>query len=436
MRCHAALSLAVVLWLTAESQAGLHYSGETVAELASQWRGFLLDQRILRQIAVAPKAGIAASPWREAYQKAADQLEEKAKKEKLPADELADLGALHVRLGNSAKAVELLRTAQREHPQHFRIAANLGTAWQLQGNLEQAALSLEEAVRLAPGKWQKAEELHLKLVRQRLREPKDSQGLDDLFGIKYVADGGKYEAGRLAAAEAKKLPANAVALMQQLALWLPADGRLLWQLGELASVHGDIQTAAAILDGCATEFSMSHAELRQHRQVLRPVADTLAANPASAKTIHEGHSLPFKPRSRRPLVSKFKTDDLPPINASGVNAIPWALLSETQVDRQFKPTFPDYLKELDGKQVSLTGFMQPIGDNLEISSFMLIEYPVGCWYCEVPEITGIVLVEMPAGKTATVTRGLVKVTGTLTLNATDPERFIFTVGKAMVGGAD
>jgi hypothetical protein len=120
----------------------------------------------------------------------------------------------------------------------------------------------------------------------------------------------------------------------------------------------------------------------------------------------------------------------------GVNAMPWALLTETQVDRQFRPTFPDYLKALDGKQVSLTGFMQPIGDGLEVSSFMLVEYPVGCWYCEVPEITGIVLVELPAGKAAPVTRSLVKATGTLTLNATDPERFIFSIGKAIVGGVD
>ena len=54
--------------------------------------------------------------------------------------------------------------------------------------------------------------------------------LDDLFGIRYVGEDGSYQPGKLAAAEAKKLPANAAALVQQLALWLPADGRLLWQL--------------------------------------------------------------------------------------------------------------------------------------------------------------------------------------------------------------
>ena len=30
---------------------------------------------------------------------------------------------------------------------------------------------------------------------------------------------------------------------------------------------------------------------------------------------------------------------------------------------------------------------------------MLIEYPVGCWYCEMPDVTAIVLVDLPEGKT-------------------------------------
>src|SRR5262249_11089349 len=151
---------------------------------------------------------------------------------KLTGDELADLGALEVRLGEPAKAVELLRAAQKEYPLHFRIAANLGTAWQLQGELEQAATCLQQAIRLAPGKLQRAEEYQLKLVRFRQRTQRDSQVLDDLFGVRFVGESGKYEPGKLGAVERKKLPSDAAAVAQQLALWLPADGRLLWQLAE------------------------------------------------------------------------------------------------------------------------------------------------------------------------------------------------------------
>jgi hypothetical protein len=119
-----------------------------------------------------------------------------------------------------------------------------------------------------------------------------------------------------------------------------------------------------------------------------------------------------------------------------VNALPWQVLADTVLDRQFRPTFPKYLKELEGKHVTLTGFMQPLVEELELSSFLVIENPVGCWYCEMPEISGMIFVELPESKTAAFTRGQVRVTGRLTLNATDPEQFLFTLRDARVADLD
>jgi hypothetical protein len=434
----AAAALVLLAW-SAPAPAGLYYSGEQIAELPSQWRGFLVDQRALRNIAVKPTAKTAPSPLRIRYEEAIANLEKVGRQRKLTADEEADLGALYLRHGDLGKAVELLRSAQREYPSHFRIVANLGTAWQLQGELGQAEACLQQAVRLAPGKLQKAEECQLKLVRLRQRQ-KDAQELDDLFGLHYEGEKDRYEPGRLAEAQRKKLPSDAVALVQQLALWLPADGRLLWQLAELANVHGDVKTAAAIMDGCVTEFGLHAPELRRHRQLLRAAADELARNAAptgaSPRTAHEGHAGVMRPRSKRPLLSQLHVDNLPPISATGVNPLPWAVLAETTVDRSYRPTFAKYLHELDGKQITLSGYMQPLGEDLELATFMLIEYPVGCWFCEMPEITGIVLVELAAGKTASYTRSPVKVVGQLSLNGDDPENFLYTVRKAKVSEAD
>jgi tetratricopeptide (TPR) repeat protein len=424
-RLRGAVALLSLLLLTAGARGGLYYSGETVAELPSQWRGFLLDQRLLRQIAVKPPATTTASPARVRYEQAAAQLEKAGGQRKLTPDELADLGALYIRLGETGRALAVLRGAQREHPHHFRIVANLGTAWQVQGDLDQATAALQQAVRLAPGKYLKAEEYQLKLVRLRQRQPREAQDLDDLFGVRYVGEAGRYEPGKLADAERKKLPAEATAYVQQLALWLPADGRLLWQLAELAGAHGDVKTQAAILDGCVTEFGMHHPELRRHRQLARAAAE-------AAKPEHEIHAAVLRPRSKRPLLGQFDAATLPPVSATTVNALPWSVLAETTLDRQFRPTFAKYLKELDGKRVSLTGYIQPFGDSLELSSFMLIEYPVGCWFCEMPEVAGIVLVELPKDKTIEYTRGAVTVTGRLALNATDPENFLYSITDAKV----
>src|SRR5439155_19024033 len=119
-----------------------------------------------------------------------------------------------------------------------------------------------------------------------------------------------------------------------------------------------------------------------------------------------------------------------------VNALPWPLLAETALDRKHRPTFPKYLKELDGKRVTVQGFMQPLRDDPDVAAFMFIEYPVGCWYCEMPELTGIVYVELPAGKSTAYTRGIVRVTGRLTLNPTDPEDFLYTLRQAKVAQVD
>jgi tetratricopeptide (TPR) repeat protein len=433
---HFVAALTVCLFGLSPLRAGLYYSSESFAELPSQWRGFLLDQRQLRTIAVRPANGRPAGPIRKHYEGEAERLSNLARQRKLTGDEAADLGALMVRLGEPSRAVEVLRAAQNDNPKHFHLAANLGTAWQVQGDLTQAAAALEQALRLAPRSLRSAEQLHLKLVRLRNRSAADAPALDDLFGVQYVGPSGEFEAGRLAEAQRKRLPPDAIALVQQLALWLPADGLLLWQLAELAGANGDFATAAAMLDGCVTEFGLRAADLQKHRRAFRAAAEERARASSDSKTLHEGHAGLFKPCSLRPLLHQVDQAALPPIDPRGINNLPWSVVTETTLDRQYRPTFPRYLKELDGKQVALRGYMQPLGEDSDLTAFLLIEYPVGCWYCEQPDMTAIVLVEMPDGKSFNFTRGEIRVRGKLTLNATDPENFLYTVREAKVESMD
>jgi hypothetical protein len=404
----------------------LHYSGEQYAELPSRLRGFLIDHRALRAAAVERPGDLPLSPLRDDYLAAAARLEKLARTRALTADEAADLGAVHVRLGKPDKALAVLVPAARKNPDHFRLAANLGTAFQVSGDLDRAAEHLAEAVRLAPEKFKAVEQYHLKLVRLRLKEGRAAvTAVDDLFGVKF--DGGP---GAMSDAERKKLPDDAVAVVQQLALWLPADGRLLWQLGELANAHSDVRTAAAILDGCVTEFALAAPELRKRRPLFRAAADELAKKPD-----HEQHKITLKTRSARPLVKAFDESTLPPVRADRANPLPWPVLGATTAEKG-RPVFLKYLEQLDGKTVTLTGFMQPVRDEPAVTVFLLLEYPVGCWFCETPEATGLVSVEMKAGKAADFKRGLVKVTGTLRLNRADLEGYLFTVTDARVGEAD
>jgi hypothetical protein len=430
LRCAARLQvLLALLFVPSTAQAGLYYSGEQYAELPSRLRGFLIDHRALRATGVERPRDLPVSPLRDNYLAAANRFEQLAKMRALTPDEAADLGAVYVRLGKTDKALGVLLPAARKNSEHFRLAANLGTAFQVAGDLERAAEYLTESIRLAPEKLKLFEEYHLKLVRLRLKEGRAANtftAVDDLFGVKYTG-----APGVMPDEVAKQLAPDAVAIVQQLALWLPADGRLLWQLGELANVHGEVRTAAAILDGCVTEFALGAADLRKRRQLLRAAADELAKKPD-----HEQHKVTLKVKSPRPLVKAFDESTLPMVRDDRANPLPWPVLGATATDSKGRPIFLKYLEQLDGKTVTLTGFMQPVRDELAVTGFLLLEYPVGCWFCESPEVTGLVSIELKPGSSADLKKNLVKVTGTLTLNRSDPEAYLFAVTEAHVGAVD
>jgi tetratricopeptide (TPR) repeat protein len=415
------LAALAVLTSVAPAPAGLYSSLEPTNPLPAKWRGFLPDHRTLRMVAADPAANVALPPsaLREAYADLALTLDTASKGRRLTATEAADLGAAFVRLGQAERAVGVLRTARRNDPDDFRLAANLGTARQLAGDLAGAVEALTEAVRLAPETHKKAERAHLDLVKRRLKDGKVTpDSWDDLFGS--AAD---YDRG--------KVPADAAAVVQQLCLWLPADGRLLWQLAEIAKATGDVRTAANILDGCVAEFGMASPNLRARRAKYRAEADALAK--AVDHTAHAG-TLAFA--SARPLGSTFDASKLPAVKADRANALAWPALGETTVGKGFTPKFLKYVESLDGLRVTLVGYPAPSGD-ADDGAFLLTEYPIGCWFCETPDATGIVRVRLEGDGDATgIPKGVIKLTGTFRLNRTDPERFLFHLEGARRGVTD
>jgi hypothetical protein len=390
------------------AHAGLYLSIETVNPLPAKWSGFLTDHRRLRTLAnpnldTSRSASLIASTYADALLK----LDAKAEKDPV---ELADLGALHLRRGYVEKALGVLRAAHTAHPRNFHIAANLGTAWQMAGDLAQAEAALADAVRLAPPEHRANEEAHRALVQARLKEkPGELDAMEPVPARPTAAD---------------------IAQAQLLALWLPQDGRLLWRLGELAKAAGDDRAAAGILDGCVTELGMKSVTLRKRRQAWRAAVEALELKEEHAK------ASPIAFKSSRALARLLDESKLPKITADGVNALPWAALGETTIARPFKVQALDYVVKLDGKRVSLTGFMRPLEASKagDVSAFILTEYAVGCWFCENPEPNGIIAVELKDAVEST--RNAVRVEGVFELNRSDPEAYLFRLKEAKVSVAD
>lgn len=430
---------AVLIGVEESAWAGLYYTGEQYAPLPAQWSGFLDDWRMLRNLSQVP-AGLSGAVWqqpagapRQRYQEHAERLEKLRSERGLTADEAADLGGLYLRLGEPRRALSVLRPAYQEHPRHFAIVANLGTAWQRCGNLEQAVVFLEQAVQLAPQQWQRYEQFHLRLVQQRLRRGGDRElQLDDFFGVRYEEADGSYPPIRSAPELRQRLPEDALAIVQQLLLWLPDDAALAWHFAELAVLYGELRVANQIFDLLVTAWNVHSPVVRAHRKAIRQVEAGLPSKPSG----HTAHK-PIAFRSRRALLPRRPdSEPLPPVLENGVNLVRWDWLSDTGMDEQFRPTFPQHLRRLDGKLVMLTGFMQPLTDELEHRAFMLLEYPVSCWYCEMPPPNGIVFVELANGKTASWQPGLIKIVGRLRLNDKDPEDFLFHIRQAQLSQPD
>jgi hypothetical protein len=68
----------------------------------------------------------------------------------------------------------------------------------------------------------------------------------DFEPLRFVGDSGKFEVGKIAAAEKAKLPPNAILIVQQLLIWMPDDQRLFWLLGELLNADGNIEGAKTV----------------------------------------------------------------------------------------------------------------------------------------------------------------------------------------------
>jgi tetratricopeptide (TPR) repeat protein len=77
-------------------------------------------------------------------------------------------------LGRSREAVELLQELEKEKPGHYFIAANLGTAYELSGNNEEALRWIQEGIRRNPDSHEGTEWLHVKVLGAKIARQKDS----------------------------------------------------------------------------------------------------------------------------------------------------------------------------------------------------------------------------------------------------------------------
>jgi hypothetical protein len=242
------------------------------------------------------------SALRKKYQERRTELERKLRSGSITVDDQIDLSAYLIRLGQYDAAIDVLTPLAARDRGNYLTLANLITAHQLNGQLDRAFAYLIQVKggrpRELPGVskeqldwYARADSFHWKLVDLRYREslkraPSSSRELitlDDLLGVRFVGASGQYEGGQLAAEQREKLPRDAVAIVQQLLLWLPNDSRLYWLFGELLNAAGDLEHAKTVFDECRdVRRRFDPEELRAHRQIIDEALSARVTSPSNA----------------------------------------------------------------------------------------------------------------------------------------------------------
>ncbi|MER3415488.1 MAG: hypothetical protein C4297_04645 [Gemmataceae bacterium] len=290
------LALAALTAMQAQVVAGLHIPLEPPIVPAANASDFLGQLARLRAYGPPDRITVLVeTAQRKDYLQKVAELKRRGR---LSAKEAASLGGYLIRLrvaqsgySDYQEAIEVLEQARREHGRHYTILANLGTAYQLAGLLDSAARALEEATALAPPDARGMEHWHLRLVRLRQHERirPGLAPLDSLFPVRFTTATGSWIPGQLAPEDRDRLAPDALAIVQQLLLWLPDDGRLHWLYGELANAAGDLRGALEAMNLAVDLFRLSTPELKARRLLLREaiVWRELAQNLGSPSAVQQ-----------------------------------------------------------------------------------------------------------------------------------------------------
>jgi tetratricopeptide (TPR) repeat protein len=244
------------------------------------------------------------SKERKDYEKRIKELQAQVQRGDISPDGLLSLSAYQIvvreRLDPTrgyVQAIDTLRLAEARNPEDFRVPANLATAYFLLGQHERAVYYQEKAIKALAGRcpgWPSAklqwmrrvEGCFLKYLYERLEETRRPPGrtgdelaplTNALFpGVRFVGPDGGYPLGQLAPAQEARLPADAVAVVEQLLLWLPHDPDLKidWLLAELLNARGDVIDAATLLDDLIFNRRFSAREAQRHRRILIEAKET------------------------------------------------------------------------------------------------------------------------------------------------------------------
>jgi tetratricopeptide (TPR) repeat protein len=184
----------------------------------------------------------------------------------------SDYAVALVHRGESRKAVGILESVEKEHPGEYIVAANLGTAYELCGDLEKAHHWIDEGIRRNPKSHDGSEWLHLKILEARQALAKDPEWIKS-HGVLEL-DLGTGQRPQKPAAWPKDsgdaegvIQALTYQLSERLAFVPPPDalvGGMIADLADLLAIYRSVDHAIPVYE-LALEYKPVRAELTASR---------------------------------------------------------------------------------------------------------------------------------------------------------------------------
>lgn len=187
---------------------------------------------------------------------------------------LSDYGAVLIYLGRLEEAVDLYRKIEREHPNLYATAANIGTAFELLGQIDSAHHYIRKAIAINPHSHNGSEWIHLKILdaKRKLAADPDYLQNNSILGIDFGNGNKPVEPKHLSLADLEDQ--IRFQLKERMVFVKAPDlivGQLLFDLGNSCALTRDVQ--AALECYALAEAYGYHSDLLSKRiSTLKPLA--------------------------------------------------------------------------------------------------------------------------------------------------------------------
>lgn len=201
----------------------------------------------------------------------------------------SDYAAVLIHRGESRRAVEILEAIEKSHPGEYRVAANLGTAYELSGDLDQARHWIREGMRRNVQSHHGTEWLHLRILDARQAQARNPNWLrsNSVTGLDFGVEAQPRRPCRSGGAEGV-IRALIYQLHERMA-FVPAPdplvGSMIADLGSMLMLYRTVDVAIPVFDLAITYRPLATSRAEERKSYSEEVVRSRTADDSALRMV-------------------------------------------------------------------------------------------------------------------------------------------------------